>query len=297
MKTYGVRAKARKLTEIVVASVLLTLGLLWAVPGVFGQAGAKQQVVVKGSDTMVNLASAWAEAYMKLHPGASISVTGGGSGTGIAAMLNGTCDIANCSRRWKEDENKKAAQLGVTPVEHLVGYDGICVVVNKNNPVETLTLDQVRRIFNGSYRNWRQVGGPDEKIGVVTRDTSSGTYIFFQEDVLMKDDYASSAKMLPSNAAITSAVTQDRWSIGYVGLGYALTSDMKTVKVKKSETAPAILPSVAAVMNGEYPISRPLLMYTNGEPTGATKDFLEFAKSAAGQKIVDDMKFVPLKAQ
>jgi phosphate transport system substrate-binding protein len=297
MKTYGVRAKACKLTEMVVASVLLTLGLLWVVPGVFGQAGAKQQVVAKGSDTIVNLASAWAEAYMKLHPDASISVTGGGSGTGIAAMLNRTCDIANSSRRWTDDEKQKAAKLGITPVEHIVGYDGICVVVNKNNPVETLTLDQMRKIFNGSYRSWRQVGGPDEKIGVVTRDTSSGTYVFFQEDVLMKDDYATGAKMLPSNAAITSAVTQDRWSIGYVGLGYALTSDVKTIKVKKSETASAMLPSVATVLSGEYPISRPLLMYTNGQPSGATKDFVEFAKSADGQKIVQDMKFVPLKAQ
>lgn len=274
-------------------ALLLTVAL-FAAPETGQRA---QQVVAKGSDTLVNLASAWAEAYMKLHPGASISVTGGGSGTGIAAMLNRTCDIADCSRRWKDSEKQQAAKLGVTPVEHIVAYDGISVVVNKNNPVETLTLDQIRKIFNGSYKSWRQVGGPGEKIGVVTRDTSSGTYVFFQEDVLMKDDYATSARMLPSNAAITSAVTQDRWSIGYVGLGYALTSDVRTVKVKKSETAPAALPSVATVMSGEYPISRPLLMYTNGEPSGATRDFLEFAKSAAGQRIVDDMKFVPLKVQ
>ncbi|MCD6326533.1 phosphate ABC transporter substrate-binding protein [bacterium] len=257
----------------------------------------EQQVVVKGSDTIVNLASAWAEAYMELRPDVSISITGGGSGTGIAAMLNGTCDIANCSRRWKEKEKNRASNLGITPVEHIVAYDGISVVVNKKNRVGILTLDQIRRIFNGSYTNWRQVGGPDKRIIVLTRDTSSGTYLYFQKHVLMKDDYTANARMLSSNAAIANSVMQDRWSIGYIGLGYALTSDVKMVKVKKSDSSRAVTPSADAVSNGDYPISRPLLMYTNGQPTGPAGRFLLFVKSPEGQRIVETMKFVPLKAQ
>ena len=256
-----------------------------------------QHVIAKGSDTIVNLASAWAEEYMKRRPDVSISVTGGGSGTGIAAMLNGTCDIANCSRRWKQKEKDRAAGLGITPVEHIVAYDGISVVVNRKNPAGALTLEQIRRIFNGSYNNWRQVGGPNKKIGVLTRDTSSGTYLYFQKNVLMKDDYTAKARMLPSNAAIANSVTQDRFSIGYIGLGYALTSDVKMVKVKKSEKARAVMPSADAVGNGDYPISRPLLMYTNGQPTGATRNFLSFVKSPEGQKTVEKMRFVPLKTK
>ncbi len=280
----------RTIATVGALALLLTVAQL-ATPAIGQQS---QHVVVKGSDTIVNLASAWAEEYMKQRPDVSISVTGGGSGTGIAAMLNGTCDIANCSRRWKQKEKDRAAQLGITPVEHIVAYDGISVVVNKKNPVGALTLEQIRRIFNGSYTNWRQVGGPNKRIGVLTRDTSSGTYLYFQEHVLMKDDYTTSARMLPSNAAIANSVTQDRFSIGYIGLGYALTSDVKMIKVKKSEKASAVTPSVATVANGDYPISRPLLMYTNGQPTGAAGKFLLFVKSPDGQKIVEKMRFVPL---
>ncbi|MBN1592716.1 MAG: phosphate ABC transporter substrate-binding protein [Candidatus Coatesbacteria bacterium] len=253
-----------------------------------------QQVVVKGSDTIVNLASAWAEEYMKLRTNVSISVTGGGSGTGVAAMLNGTADIAICSRTWKDKEKDRAAKLNITPIEHIVAYDGISIVVNKDNPVSELTLEQIHKIFNGSYTNWKEVGGSNKKIGVLTRDTSSGTYVFFQEHVLRKDDYSIKAKMLPSNSAIANSVTQDKYSIGYIGLGYALTSDVKMIKVKKTPSGSAVTPSAATVMSGDYPISRPLLMYTNGEPTGATKGFLLFVKSPEGQKIVEKMKFVPL---
>jgi len=280
----------RTIATVGAFALLLTVAQL-ATPAI-GRQG--QHVVVKGSDTIVNLASAWAEEYMRLQPDVSISVTGGGSGTGIAAMLNGTCDIANCSRRWKQKEKDRASRLGITPVEHIVGFDGISVVVNKKNPVGTLTLEQIRRIFNGSYNNWRQVGGPNKRIGVLTRDTSSGTYLYFQKNVLMKDDYTARARMLPSNAAIANSVTQDRFSIGYIGLGYALTSDVKMIKVKKSETARAVTPSVETVANGDYPISRPLFMYTSGQPTGAAGKFLLFVKSPDGQKIVEKMRFVPL---
>ena len=273
--------------------LLLTVGQLAARAA--GQ--HTRHIVMKGSDTLVNLASAWAEEYMKLHPDVSISVTGGGSGTGVAAMLNGTCDIANCSRRWRQKEKERASSLGIKPVEHIVAYDGIAVVVNKKNPVSILTLAQIRKIFNGSYKNWSQVGGPNKKIGVLTRDTSSGTYLYFQKNVLMKDDYSSRAKMLPSNAAIAKSVAQDRWSIGYVGLGYALTSDVKIIKVKKDDSAVPVAPCADTVSSGDYPIARPLLMYTNGQPKGATRDFLLYVKSPEGQKVVEKMRFVPLKTQ
>ncbi|RLC48183.1 MAG: phosphate ABC transporter substrate-binding protein [Candidatus Coatesbacteria bacterium] len=293
------RAKRRVFTGFGTLATLVALALLLIATQLWHPAFCRevQRVVLKGSDTIVNLASAWAEEYMKRHPGASISVTGGGSGTGVAAMLNGTCDIANCSRRWKQSEKDRAARLGITPVEHIIAYDGISVVVNKHNPVSELTLSQIRKIFNGSYTNWRQVGGPSKRIIVLTRDTSSGTYLYFQKHVLMKDDYTDKARMLPSNAAIANSVTQDRWAIGYVGLGYALSSDVKMIKVKKTDSARPIAPSAASVSSGAYPIARPLFMYTNGEPTGATRAFLRFVKSHEGQKIVEKMKFVPLKTK
>jgi len=275
----------------VCALALLLMVVQQATPAI---AQGVQQVVIKGSDTIVNLAGAWAEEYMKLRPDVAVSVTGGGSGTGIASMLNGTCDIANCSRKWKQKERDRASRLGITPVEHVVAFDGISVVVNKKNPMGALTLEEVRRIFNGSYTNWKQVGGPNKKIVVLTRDTSSGTYVYFQKNVLMKDDYSARARMLPSNAAIANSVMQDRYSIGYIGLGYALTSDVKMVKVKKNDSAKAIIPSAETVSSGEYPIARPLLMYTNGQPVGATGDFLMFVKSPEGQKMVEKLRFVPL---
>lgn len=261
-----------------------------------GDESAVKYLSIKGSDTMVHLASSWAEAYMKKHSDADISVTGGGSGTGIAALLNGTTDICIASRSIKEKEIKLAQEKGIYPNEIVTSRDGIAVVVNPSNPISELTLDQIGKIYTGAYTNWSEMGGPDESIVILSRESSSGTYVFFQEHVMQKKDYSENALLMPSTSAIIQSVSQDAWAIGYVGLGYGLQAGdkVKMLKVKSDQDAPAVTPSVATVQDESYSIARPLHFYTDGAISGVTKSFIDFVLSDEGQKIVLETGYVPI---
>lgn len=261
-----------------------------------------ETVSVKGSDTMVNLSQKWAEDYMKNHKGISIQVTGGGSGTGIAALLNGTTQIANASREMKDIEISNAKQKNINPVENKVALDGIAVIVNPGNGIDNLTLKQVADLFTGKITNWKQLGGKDLPITLYGRENSSGTYEFFKEHVLgTGNDYASSTQVLQGTAALGEAVARDPKGIGYGGVGYfAQRNDVKILHLKKDDKSEAISPSengkvnYDAIWNGNYSISRYLYCYTNGEPKGEVKNFIDFIVSPEGQKLVEQMEYIPL---
>lgn len=253
----------------------------------------------KGSDTMVNLALAWAEAYMQLHPEVRISVTGGGSGTGIAAMINGTVDIANASREMKPEEIAAAKANGITPMEFVVARDAIAVVVHPSNPVKQLTMQQISDIYTGKITNWRQVGGENRPIVLLSRESNSGTYVYFLENVIRlgeKDSdllFSPDTLLMPSSEGISWEIRQNPNAIGYDGLGY-VTPDQKMIAVAKDTNGPYVLPSVDTVNDGTYPIARPLYMYTAGEPGGQVKVYLDWILSE-GQPLVAELGFVPLK--
>jgi phosphate transport system substrate-binding protein len=256
----------------------------------------KKYLTIKGSDTMVHLVSAWAEDYMKAHPEVEISVTGGGSGTGIAALLNRTTDICAASRTIKQEEIDLGKQKGVNPSETKVALDGIAVIVNPSNPISTLTMEQVRKIYTGEYSNWSQAGGPRQDFIILSRESSSGTYVFFQEHVLQKKDYTPRARLMPATSAIIQTVSADKSSIGYVGLGYAVEAQgkVKMLSIKASDAAKAVMPSESAVKSGEYSISRPLFLYTNRAPTGTVKEFIDFCLGRQGQDIVRQAGYVTI---
>jgi phosphate transport system substrate-binding protein len=255
---------------------------------------------IKGSDTMVNLGQAWAESYMKQNPGTSIAVTGGGSGTGITALLNNTCDIAEVSREMKDSETKLAESKGFEPNKIIVALDGLAVVVNPANKISELTIDQLGDIFTGKIKNWKELGGRDTKIVLLSREVNSGTHVYFKEHVLRhgkadgKEEFASEALLLSSSQAIADEVSQNVDAIGYYGMGY-ITAKEKALKVAKDKNSPAISPSMENVMSGAYPISRPLLMYTKNEPKGLVKLFIDYVLSPAGQQVVKKLDFVPVK--
>ncbi len=252
-----------------------------------------------GSDTLVNLALAWAEDYMPLHPEVRISVTGGGSGTGIAAMINGTADIANASRAMKDEEIAAAEANGITPVEFVVARDAIAVVVHPSNPVDQLTLQQISAIYTGQVTNWRQVGGEDRPIVLLSRESNSGTYVYFLENVIRLGDsesellFSPDTLLMPSSEGISTEVRQNPNAIGYDGLGY-VTADQKMVAVAVDAAGPYVLPSVETVNDGSYPISRPLYMYTAGEPTGVVAGYMNWIRTE-GQALVLELGFVPLE--
>ncbi len=254
----------------------------------------------KGSDTLVNLALAWAEAYVGMHPDVRISVTGGGSGTGIAAMINGTADIANASRAMKAEEIAAAEANGITPVEFVVARDAIAIVVHPSNPVDRLTLQQLADIYTGRITNWSQVGGEDRPIVLLSRESNSGTYVYFLEHVVRLGDeesdllFSPETLLMPSSEGISAEVRQNPNSIGYDGLGY-VTADQKVIAVARDASGPYVLPSVDTVNDGSYPISRPLFMYTAGEPAGAIKDYLDWILGE-GQALVPELGFVPLQS-
>jgi phosphate transport system substrate-binding protein len=253
----------------------------------------------KGSDTLVNLALAWAEEYMKLHPDVRISVTGGGSGTGIAALINGTVDIANASRQMKPEEVDSAKGNGITPVEFVVARDAIAVVVHPSNPVDGLTLRQISDIYTRKITNWREVGGKDRPIVLLSRESNSGTYVYFLENVIRMGDkdsellFSPDTLLMPSSEGISAEVRQNPNAIGYDGLGY-VTPDQKMIAVSTDADGPYVLPSVETVNDYSYPIARPLYMYTAGEPIGRVKAYLEWVRGE-GQAIVPRLGFVPLR--
>jgi len=259
-------------------------------------ATAEGSLTVTGSDTMVHLATAWAEEFMKANPKAQIAVNGGGSGVGLTALINGTTDVATASREIKDKEKEEAAAKGLTPTEHTVARDGIAVVVHPDNPISELTIEQLKKIFTGAVTNWKDVGGSDQPIGLLSRESSSGTYEFFREHALDKEDYSAKARLMPATSGIIEAVKQEQGAIGYVGLGYATEagSAVKPLKVKADDAAPAVEPTEETVKSGEYGIARALYLYTNGEPEGLAKAYLDFALSEAGQRIVVDQGYVTI---
>lgn len=257
-----------------------------------------QTIQNKGSDTLVNLALAWAEEYMAAHSEIRISVTGGGTGTGIAAMINGTVDIANASREMKAEEREAAEKNGIDPVEFVVARDAIAVVVHPDNPVQGLTLKQLSDIYTGKIANWREVGGEDRPIVLLSRESNSGTYVYFLENVIRlgeKSDllFSPDTLLMPSSEGISAEVRQNPNAVGYDGLGY-VTADQKMVAVAAAEGEPYVLPSVATVNDGSYPISRPLFVYTAGQPQGPIKAYLEYI-TGEGQALVTVLGFVPLQ--
>jgi len=259
---------------------------------------ATETIENKGSDTLVNLALAWAERYMDLHPDVRLSVTGGGSGTGIAALINGTVDIANASRQMKAEEVEAAEGNGITPIEFVVARDAIAVVVHPSNPVDELSFQQISDIYTGKITNWQEVGGEDRPVVLLSRESNSGTYVYFLENVVrMGEDsdllFSPGALLMPSSEGITSEVTENPNAIGYDGLGY-VTPEQKVVAVSSGPGGPYVLPSVETVNDGSYPIARPLYMYTAGEPTGRVEAYLEWIRNE-GQAVVPELGFVPLQ--
>jgi phosphate transport system substrate-binding protein len=269
-------------------------------PSRAGGAAALVQIIEnKGSDTLVNLALAWAEEYISLRPEVRISVTGGGSGTGIAAMINGTVDIANASRAMKTEEIDAAKANGITPIELVVARDAIAVVVNPSNLVSELSLQQVSDMYVGKITNWSQVGGEDRPIVLLSRESNSGTYVYFLENVVRLGDkdsgllFSPDTLLMPSSEGISAEVRQNPNAIGYDGLGY-VTHDQKMVALAREADGPYVLPSVSTVNDGSYPISRPLYMYVAGEPDGEIKLYLDWILGE-GQALVPKLGFVPLQ--
>ena len=267
-----------------------------------GEGGSDSQasyIENKGSDTIVNLALAWAEKYQDEHPNVRISVTGGGSGTGIASLINGTVDIANASRQIKQEEIDQAKSNGIDPVEHIIARDAIAVIVNPENPVSQLTLKQISDIYSGKISNWKEVGGDDRPIVKLSRETNSGTHVYFLETVLRlssKEDktlFSMDTLLLPSSEGIIAEVRQNPNAIGYDGLGY-VPDDLKMISIAEEEGGAYVLPSIPTVNDKTYPIARDLYMYTNGQPEGLLKEYLDWIMSDAAQQIVAELGFVPV---
>lgn len=289
------------LIPILLLVLLLTLG--GCRPNEVGEAeqvGTSRAIQNKGSDTIVNIALSWAENYRDIAPDVSIAVTGGGSGTGIAALINGAVDIANASRAMKEDEKEQARENGIDPVEHVVAIDALAIIVHLENPVEQLTINQLSDMFTGRITNWKDVGGNDAPIILVSRETNSGTHVYFLEEVIRRgekdntDIFAPQTLLMPSSVGITSEVRRNPNAIGYDGLGYIDRDHEKVIRIAKTEDQPYVNPTVETAASGEYPLARNLFMYTAGEPSGAIADYLSWILGPQGQAIVADLGFVPL---
>jgi phosphate transport system substrate-binding protein len=249
---------------------------------------ANAQIVVKGSDTCLPISQQEAEAYGK--KGGNVTVTGGGSGVGIAALISGTCDIAQASRPMKFDEKQKMSDAGKTPKEVIIGYDALAVIVNPENPVSQLTRKQLEQIYTGKVTNWKEVGGPDLKIVVYSRETSSGTYEFFKEHVMKNKNYLAAALSMPATGAIIQSVKQTKGAIGYVGLAY-LNKEVKAIQVSYDEKT-FVAPTVTNAKNKSYPIVRELYYYYNTNNEKKVKPFVDFILSNEGQKIVDKVGYI-----
>jgi phosphate transport system substrate-binding protein len=253
----------------------------------------------KGSDTMVNLALAWAELYQSLHNEVSISVTGGGSGTGIAALANNTVDIANASRAIKDEEIAEMNANGIEPVEFVVARDAIAIIVHPDNPINELTLPQISDIFSGEINNWKELGGEDRPIVRLSRETNSGTHVYFLEEVLRLGDdenktlFSPDTLLLPSSEGITAEVRDNPNAIGYDGLGY-VTPDVKVLAVAVADDERYVFPSAETVSDSSYPIARDLYMYSAGQPAGAQKSYLEWIFTDEAQAVVKELGFVPI---
>jgi len=252
-----------------------------------GAAFAAESIVIKGSTTVLPIAQGTLEAYMKANPGVQMSLSGGGSGEGVKALIDKTTDIANSSREIKKEEIALAETKGVKPVAHVVAFDAIIPVVNPKNKITNLSIDQLSQIYQGKITNWKEVGGEDLKIVVISRDSSSGTFESWDHFVMKKAKVTPRAQMLASNGALVTAVAKNRYAIAYLGMGY-VNKSVKSLQVN------GLTASIQTAMSKEYPFSRELYMYTNGEPTGEVAKYIAFVKSVEGQKIVAKEGFVPL---
>ncbi len=268
--------------------------LLAALTAGVGTAAAADSITIKGSDTIVILAQKWAEAYMKLHPDVKIEVTGGGSGIGLAALQNQSTDIADASRRMKPKEIANCVKVfGRRPTEYKVCLDGLSVYVNEHNPLNEVTIFQLERVFTGKYKNWKELGGADERINVYGRENSSGTYEFFKEHVLEGQDYTARTQTMPGTAAVIQAVAKDKNGIGYGGVAYG--KGTKILKVKQYDNSPAIAPTEETVLNKTYPIWRYCYNYVNPAlDRGIVADYLRWIRTDEGQKIVKEVGYFPL---
>lgn len=272
------------------AALMLAFGL--SVGRVGAAAGS---LVLKGSDTMVILAQAWAEAFMKRHPQVSVSVTGGGSGTGIAALINGTTDLANCSRAMKSSEIAKCKERGFVPVAHTVALDGISIAVHASNPISSLSLDQLYGIYTGKINDWQQVGGKPGKILALSRESNSGTYVYFRDFVLRGQNYRPDALLMPSTKSIQQEISGNPNAIGYGGLAYFEGKpNVKVLPIAEKGKAP-VYPSDDNIRKKVYPIARPLYIYSKGKPTGFAAEFIRFCLSPEGQALVTKVGYVSLK--
>jgi phosphate transport system substrate-binding protein len=274
----------------------LSLFALVALIGVArpGTAQAAGSITIKGSDTMVILGQRWAETFMKKSPQTVIQVTGGGSGTGISALINGTTDICQSSRTMKPAEMEKLRDRYNNPgIETPVARDGLAVYLNSTNPISELSLEQLKGIYTGRLTNWKEVGGPDARIIVYSRENSSGTYVFFKETVLGGADFTPRAQTMPGTAAVVNSVSKEKFGIGYGGAAYAKA--IKIVKVKKDAGSAGIAPDKTTVLNGTYPLARPLFFYLRAKPTGDIKSFIDWVLSAEGQGVVEAVGYYPVK--
>jgi phosphate transport system substrate-binding protein len=288
--------------DVMCGLILATVGVLSGCGGPHGDAegrgdqgataAGRATLTIKGSDTMVILAQRWAEAFMAESPGVAVQVSGGGSGTGIAALINGTTEIANASRPMKDREKAQLRDArGRDAHETPVALDALAVYVQRDNPVESLTLTQLKGIFRGEITRWSELGGPDRPIILYSRENNSGTYAYFKEHVLEDEDFATTAQTLPGTAAVINAVSRDVNGIGYGGIAYA--EGVRTVPVSREGETP-VEPTLANATSGRYPLARYLYLYTAGAPSGLAARYIEFVLSPAGQRIVEGIGYYPL---
>ncbi|MEC7584221.1 MAG: phosphate ABC transporter substrate-binding protein [Planctomycetota bacterium] len=262
----------------------------------------RTQIVNKGSDTMLEVAQSWSEQYRKVNPKTFVSVSGGGSGQGITAMIDGRVDIANCSRQIKPKEEAAAKAKGQTPVQHKVGFDGIAIFVHKDNPIESISLEQLKQIYieGGTITKWSELGvtmpeGAEDEIVVLSRQSNSGTYEYFRESILGKaGKFRFGTRDLVGSKEVVETLINARTAMGYSGLAYA-TPQVKMVPVINKDSGAPVTPSIANVVDGSYPISRPLWMYTDGEPQGAVKEYLDWILSDDGQRVLRDSGYPPVR--
>lgn len=254
--------------------------------------GAGNTLTIKGSDTMVILAQRWAEAFMRNNQGVTVQVSGGGSGTGIAALINGTTDLANASREIKDRERQQVQQQrGKAAHETRVALDALAVYVHRDNPIESLTLEQLKRIYRGEVDNWSDVGGPDRALVLYGRENNSGTYAYFKEHVLEEEDFAAQTQTLPGTSAVINAVSRDPNGIGYGGIAYA--EGIRALKLQ-GESGEPVEPTMENATSGAYPLSRFLHIYSAGEPTGVAQRYIEFVLSEEGQSIIEGVGYYPM---
>ncbi|MDR0985320.1 MAG: PstS family phosphate ABC transporter substrate-binding protein [Endomicrobium sp.] len=286
--------------KLVSFSLILIFVSLFLLPNLFSKKNNyhANNIRIKGSDTVIELVQIWTEKFISKNPEFNISIAGGGSGVGFAALINGTCDIVMSSRKIDSNEIKLAKVKNINPTEFEIGSDGLAVIINRNNPIKKLTVAQLSDIFTGEIFNWKKLGWINKKIVILSRENNSGTYIFFKNKILKKNnihnEFSSDALMMTSSQAIYNEIAQNPNAIGYVSLGF-VNNKIKSVSIKSTNGKNYILPTVQNVMNNTYPISRPLYIYTNGAPKGHIKKFINYILSNEGQNIILKIGFIPIK--